>query len=635
MPIYYISAMKIWRSFLALLVVVPTLYYGSSCYAGTIPLIVLDNQSKSYSIGGKVALLEDADGALSFDEIQKLDTAFQLSRQENPVFGPSSSAVWSTFKLYNKSREDKWYLEVGNSYLNQVELYEQTAGGEYKRVKGGTEEPFKDRSIQTNRIILPLHISPGAEQVYYLRFRSRNILRFPLQISTMPALYERNHAYDLANGVYFGLLFSLIIFNLFVYLSLKDKSYLLYILYILCLAMDIASIRGYIGEWLPDSFMWLVNNRVFSGLTIFFGIAFANAFLQVKQQMSALYRWSYLIVASVVIIFLLSLLQLYVLSFTWMLLTLIPGFIYIYIAGIRAWRIGFRHALYLTIAFGAMGLGTAIYALKDNNLLPENSFTEGAMQWGSVTEALVLSFALASKFNYYKREKDEAQELAIKQANAFSQQLIQSQESERKRIAAELHDSIGQSLILIKNKVLLLRKGIGEPEKVERHVKDLTESVTQTINEIRSISYALRPFQLDMLGLTQSVQSLADEVAEASGIHITVDIDNIDGLFPKPNEINLYRIIQECLNNIVKHSSATQARLSLSRNEQVVQLKIEDNGKGMPSSATSTENKNGFGLLGIQERINILAGNWIIKEAVPNGTIIHISIPLSVTYANA
>jgi two-component system sensor histidine kinase DegS len=93
--------------------------------------------------------------------------------------------------------------------------------------------------------------------------------------------------------------------------------------------------------------------------------------------------------------------------------------------------------------------------------------------------------------------------------------------------------------------------------------------------------------------------------------------------------------VQECLNNLVKHAGATRARITLSREEQVVQLKIEDNGKGMNPEARSIGSKQGFGLLGIQERLNILAGNWLIKDAVPHGTIIHISIPISVAYVPA
>jgi signal transduction histidine kinase len=180
-----------------------------------------------------------------------------------------------------------------------------------------------------------------------------------------------------------------------------------------------------------------------------------------------------------------------------------------------------------------------------------------------------------------------------------------------------------------------VKKRVHDPENVSRQAEDLTETVTNTIHEVRTISYGLRPFQLDMLGLTQSIQSLAEDVAAASGIHIEAEADSIDSFFPKSEEINLYRIVQESLNNIIKHSGATRARLTLSREEQVVQLRIEDNGKGMRLPAAGAATKQGFGLLGIQERLNILAGSWLIKEAVPHGTIIHISIPISVTYANA
>jgi signal transduction histidine kinase len=138
-----------------------------------------------------------------------------------------------------------------------------------------------------------------------------------------------------------------------------------------------------------------------------------------------------------------------------------------------------------------------------------------------------------------------------------------------------------------------------------------------------------------MLGLTHAIQSLAEEVAQASGIAIEVEADSIDSFFPKSEEINLYRIVQESLNNIIKHSGATKARLTVSREEQVVQLRIEDNGKGIRLNGNGVAGKQGFGLLGIQERLNILAGNWLIKEAVPHGTIIHISIPISIAYVNA
>jgi hypothetical protein len=110
---------------------------------------------------------------------------------------------------------------------------------------------------------------PGTGTTVFMRFRSRSILRFPLQIATMPALYTSNHQIDVANGIYFGFMFSLIIYNLFVYFSLRDKAYLYYILYVLSLSLDVACIRGYLIQILPESWTWLVTTRFFAGVTIF------------------------------------------------------------------------------------------------------------------------------------------------------------------------------------------------------------------------------------------------------------------------------------------------------------------------------------------------------------------------------
>jgi two-component system, sensor histidine kinase LadS len=603
--------------------------------AAAAPLISLHPDLPAYTIGNQVALLEDPSGELTLPQVQQLASSFKLSRQEAPVYGPTSSAIWCRFRVHNASPETQWYLEVGSAYLYEIDLYRQTGPGAFEKIKAGTSQPFALRPVPTNRLILPIPLASGSETTFYMRFRTRSIMRFPMQIATMAALYRQNHHLDVANGIYFGFMFSLIIYNLFVFFSLRDKAYLYYILYVLALSLDVACIRGYLLEWIPASWSWLVTTRFFPGITMLFALLFTNAFLLVPRYLPRLYAWRWVILGLIALIYLLNLLELYVWGFTCMLLTFIPGYVYIYTAGISVYRKGFLPARYYTLAFAFLGVGISIYILKDNNVLPENAFTESSLQLGAILEAVILSFALASKFNYFKREKEQAQALAIRQANAFSQQLIQSQEHERKRIAAELHDSVGQSLILIKNKILLLQKRVGEPEKVYRHAEDLTGTVANTIHEVRTISYALRPFQLDMLGLTHSIQSLAEEAAEASGIRIEVEADSIDSFFPKSEEINLYRIVQESLNNIIKHSGATKARLTLSREEQVVQLKIEDNGKGMRPNGASTATKQGFGLLGIQERINILAGNWLIKDAVPHGTIIHISIPIAETYANA
>ncbi|WP_347159488.1 sensor histidine kinase [Pontibacter chitinilyticus] len=618
-----------------LLWLLPPLLNLQTSHAAALPLIRLENQKNVYTIGADVALLEDPTGKLTLDQVQQLKGSFIRSRQQAPVYGPTTSAVWCLFRMRNTSKEDKWYLEVASSYLHEVDLYRQNAAGGFDRLKAGAGQPFESRFVHTNRLILPLQLPAGAERTYYMRLRSRNILRFPLKVATMPALYESNHTIDLVNGIYLGLMFALMMYNLFVYLSLRDKAYLYYILFVLSVALEVASIRGYLLEWLPEPLTWLVNARFFCGLAILFSIPFANAVLQVKQYLPALYPWRWVVIGCLGIVLLLNLLQWYVWAFACMLLTFIPVYLYAYGAGILIYRQGFKPALYYTLGSAALGLGILIYILKDTNLLPETPFTESSLQLGSVVEAVVLSYALASKFNIYRLEKEQAQELAMQQATAFSQQLIQSQENERKRIAAELHDSVGQSLILIRNRATLIRNNLGRSDKTEVQLDALSETVANTIQDIRTISYGLRPYQLDLLGLTHAIRGLAEEVAGATQLQLTEEIEQIDDLFPPESEINIYRIVQECLNNMVKHAGATMARLAVHRQGEEVELWLEDNGRGISPAVFADGTSRGFGLLGIEERLKILAGTITYHAGVPRGTRIHILIPIPVAHAKA
>jgi signal transduction histidine kinase len=128
--------------------------------------------------------------------------------------------------------------------------------------------------------------------------------------------------------------------------------------------------------------------------------------------------------------------------------------------------------------------------------------------------------------------------------------------------------------------------------------------------------------------LTHSIRSLVEEIAEVSRIAFQIRCDVVDNVFSKDNEINIYRIIQECLNNIVKHSSATQGIIFIRKTDDYVLLHIEDNGKGFDAKKTKPDYAHGFGITGIKERLNILHGEISIADALPNGTIIEITLPI-------
>jgi signal transduction histidine kinase len=211
---------------------------------------------------------------------------------------------------------------------------------------------------------------------------------------------------------------------------------------------------------------------------------------------------------------------------------------------------------------------------------------------------------------------------------AFSRQLIASQEQERKRIATGLHDSLGQQLLVIKNWAMIELNATREDGSRQEGLNEISTTASQAIEEVREIIYDLRPYQLDKIGLTNTIRFMVEKVAAASKVEFDVAVGDIDGLFSHDSEITLYRVVQECVNNIVKHAHATSARVVIERDGPSISITIEDNGRGFePEAARASESRNGgLGLTGISERVRILRGKQTIQSSPGAGTRIAITI---------
>jgi len=220
-------------------------------------------------------------------------------------------------------------------------------------------------------------------------------------------------------------------------------------------------------------------------------------------------------------------------------------------------------------------------------------------------------------------------ERARRMQEEFSRRLINAHESERRRIAAELHDSIGQSLAMIKNRIVQSAENITD-ENTRQQLNLITAQTTQTIGEVREISYNLRPYLLENLGLTKAVKSLLNKIAETGQIKIQIKLDDVDDLFEPDAEMSIYRIIQENLTNILKHAAATEAQVLLKKSERNLTILISDDGNGFDPKAANNKvyDKGGFGLLGISERVKMLGGTQEIESEIGGGTNVLIKIPL-------
>lgn len=198
----------------------------------------------------------------------------------------------------------------------------------------------------------------------------------------------------------------------------------------------------------------------------------------------------------------------------------------------------------------------------------------------------------------------------------FSQKLLVSQEKERRRISKDLHDGLGQRLLLLKNK--LINSG----------AEDTKELVDATIDEVRTISRDLHPFQLQELGITKAIEYTLNQVDENTSLFISTEIDNIDDLFNREQEVNIYRIVQESISNVIKHAKAEASKVSVKKGSHHVKISVKDNGIGF-DFPEKYQNITSLGLKTLLERTKFLNGQMKVQSKIDDGTTLEFQFPIS------
>lgn len=208
----------------------------------------------------------------------------------------------------------------------------------------------------------------------------------------------------------------------------------------------------------------------------------------------------------------------------------------------------------------------------------------------------------------------------------FTEQLIDSQEQERRRIASELHDGLGQQILVIKNRVQLAKLEATNNKGITDQLDEIMHSAESSIEDVRNISHNLRPVLLEKFGLTEAITNLCEELEQTSSIEWSYHVDDIDGYIPKNKEINLYRVLQEGTKNVLEHANAEQASLMIQRTKEIIKITIWDDGKGFRLNLISES--DGLGFIGMEERVQTLSGKLEIDSIIGEGTTLRIELPI-------
>ncbi len=244
-----------------------------------------------------------------------------------------------------------------------------------------------------------------------------------------------------------------------------------------------------------------------------------------------------------------------------------------------------------------------------------------------------LAFALDFMNQEAKRRQAEA---ALRESEErlrhLASQLLHAQERERHRLALELHDDLGQSLMVLKMQIRGIEKVLTPGQwQIKQQCDQTLAYLTAVVDNVRRLSRDLRPSILEDLGLSAALRVLADEFRKYYEVELSLDMDDIGDLFSREEEINIFRIFQECLTNIAKHARASRVAIAIKRQDGRVAFRVEDNGRGfdLEGALTADRASRGLGLSALEERVHMLGGALEIRSQQDRGTTIAFTVPLT------
>jgi len=378
--------------------------------------LLLKQEFNGEFIGQHVLHFEDKSRKLTIEEIKSPEytAKFAPDNQNTLNFGVSDSAHWLYFPVKNDGAKDaSWFLQLEETRTNEAELYEERNGGVYRSHFGGNQLPVGMRDVKDRKIVFSLSSPPGVSGVFVRVISPGKMLTNIFMTAWGSKNYtDKNTPENLMLGLFYGSMLALLLYNFFVFLALRDMSYLWYLLYLACATMT------YLGEnGLGSSLFW-GNSKYLGGetaiifyhFTFLFMFLFARYFLNTPRHLpvyDVVLKWGAVLAGCFGVIAVTDVS--FTFNWTYAYFASFPFPIIIYYAGIASWRKGVRQARFYVAAWSLFLLSLPFFLLKDLGVLPYSFATAYSVQIGTFLEAVIISLALADKINIMRDEKEKAE----------------------------------------------------------------------------------------------------------------------------------------------------------------------------------------------------------------------------------
>lgn len=509
--------------------------FNTATYADTIFEIKEDSRLETF---GKHTyyFIERGNERLSPEEAFS-STLFKQSTEDVPNLGLNKTPVWLRFTFLNSSFFDHFFLQLEKGTLDDVTIYFKS-GDALDSIALGENYPFHTRKHKSHHLIYDIDIEPGVTATYLLKISSGEQIQVPLRIGLPEEINQYNRFWIILFGIYCGVILVMLLYNLFIYTTVKDITYLYYAIYILVVGLTQATIEGYGFQFFWPNSPWLAKQSffIFTALVNITGIEFTKAFLHTKVKLPKWHKFSYILNGLYVCYILLSLSGQSFITYKLLQGTAsVVSFYLLAIAFILS-KQGYRPAKFFLIAWSLLLVGIFIYVLKDFGVLPYTALTNYTMQIGTALEVILLSFALADKINILKKEKEESQQRELI-ALAAKEQLVREQNIVLEQKVTERTYELQQSNEDLSTAMNQLKEAQSQLVSAEKMASlgQLTAGIAHEINNpINFIASNVKPLRQDIEDVLKLVnfyseispgQDVDSKLEEAIKLKKELDID--------------------------------------------------------------------------------------------------------------
>jgi signal transduction histidine kinase/DNA-binding response OmpR family regulator len=616
------------------------------------PIIVLGQNETKYTIGTKVEVLEDPTRQLTFKEISSgaYDNKFVKSSRSILNFGYTPSYYWIRFKIRNTvARTDRtWILEVGNTLLQRIQFFCIDANGKITFKETGEDVPFHKREVEARAFLFGLPIDQYATSTFYLRLSGNDNKMLDMVVWEKDRYAKYLRGSDVILAFYFGMLFALSAYNLFLFFSIGDRSYLYYVLFVASTAFSQLYASGWGREYLGlDLLFGGYSFIIYPYLGVLFGCLFSIRFLNIKSFSPVMYKalTGYLFVLTMVtgLGFYKPFLPL-VLKISAVLMILAA--IALVSTSVFIARKGYRPARYFLVGWSIVMVGVLIMQLKHLGYLPVTLFTRYAMRFATSFETIIFSLGLADRLHTTK--------LQLKMKTLETHQLAESEKMKSDFFSNITHEFRTPLMLIsghIRHLITTSKQGSDAHNRLkvaERNAVHLHRLITQLL-DISRLDAGMLKVSLHDVNISTffrliiaTFNSVADhrQVAFRTKLQlpypwIVADADKLE------------KIMYNLLSNAFKFTDAGEVSLKVSFSSPQGELIIEvaDTGKGIApeyipmifnrfyqvNTDGASEGGTGIGLALTKELVSIMGGTIDVESKAQQGTRFIVKIPVVVS----